>query len=393
MPLFYHSNYHFWGYSDKKYSYKIGIMNRMNKVSAGMRMAMTKAVTHMILTLAVLLLAGCSAIGPPTVARDRFDYVSAISESWKQQMLLNLLKTRYVDAPVFMDVTSVISQYAVEGQVQLGATWAESPLGNFQNVTGSGKYTDRPTITYAPLMGEKFTKSLMTPIPVPGLLFLLQSGYPADFVFRVCVHTVNGIENRYGAALSARAADPKFHELIDTLRRIQNAGGLGIRVKSMDKKHAMVMFFRPLTDKAIAGDLKKVRQLLRLDSDAREFRVSYGSFAEDDTEIAILSRSMLQIMVNLASYIDVPDSDVAEGRVYSSKFQNTETELAPLIRVQNSTSRPDDAHVSVRYRDRWFWIDDRDFPSKLTFTFIMILSSLTETDPKQSAPIVTVPTN
>ena len=57
------------------------------------------------------LVAGCTAgIGPQTVARDRFDYVSAISDSWKRQTLLNLVKTRYLDAPVFMDVASVINQ-------------------------------------------------------------------------------------------------------------------------------------------------------------------------------------------------------------------------------------------------------------------------------------------
>jgi hypothetical protein len=39
-----------------------------------------------------------------TVARDRFDYITAISDSWKSQMLLNLVKIRYGDAPVFLDV-------------------------------------------------------------------------------------------------------------------------------------------------------------------------------------------------------------------------------------------------------------------------------------------------
>jgi hypothetical protein len=33
-------------------------------------------------------LSGCASVGPVTVARDRFDYISAISESWKSQMLL-----------------------------------------------------------------------------------------------------------------------------------------------------------------------------------------------------------------------------------------------------------------------------------------------------------------
>lgn len=345
--------------------------------------------------LVALQIAGCAGIGPPTVARDRFDYVSAISESWKQQTLLNLLKTRYADAPVFMDVTSVINQYAIEGEVQLGATWAESPLGDSQNIGGSGKYTDRPTITYSPIMGEKFTKSLMTPIPVTAILFLLQSGYPADYVIRVTVHTINGIDNRFGGSITGRAADQRFKDLIKSFRKIQMAGGMGMRVKPEGDKKAVVMFFRPVTDEAIAGELKKARELLGLDPEAREFRVVYGSFAADDTEIAILSRSMLQIMIDFSSYIDVPQSDVDEGRVYAMKRKSEEQEapLPPLLRVQNSASKPGDAYTAVHYRDRWFWIDDRDYPSKRMFNFLMFLFSLTETGGQQAAPIVTVPTN
>jgi hypothetical protein len=344
------------------------------------------------LILIALQIAGCAGAGPPTVARDRFDYVTAISESWKQQTLLNLIKTRYADAPVFMDVTSVINQYAVEGQISLGANF---DIRNTQSIGGSGKYTDRPTITYAPMMGEKFTKSLMTPIPVPGILFLLQSGYAADYVIRITVQTINGMENSYGGSLSGRSADRQFHQLLTTLRRIQLAGGLGMRVKPMGEKTAIVMFFRPLTDEAIAGELKKARELLGLDADAREFRVVYGSFAADDKEIAILSRSMLQVMIDFASYIDVPESDVAEGRVYASQRESeeTESEFPPLIRVENGAASPDDAYVSVRYRDRWFWIDDRDYPSKRLFYFLMLLFSLTETGGQQAAPIVTVPTS
>ena len=52
-------------------------------------------------SLVIMLLFGiisCASIGLGTVARGRFDYISAISDSWKAQMLLNLVKLRYGDA-------------------------------------------------------------------------------------------------------------------------------------------------------------------------------------------------------------------------------------------------------------------------------------------------------
>lgn len=67
--------------------------------------------------LAVALLTGCASFDPATVACDRFEYTDAISESWKRQMLLNMVKLRYSETPVFLDVASVINQYAIESQI------------------------------------------------------------------------------------------------------------------------------------------------------------------------------------------------------------------------------------------------------------------------------------
>jgi hypothetical protein len=44
-----------------------------------------KRATMAALMLVAAHLSGCAGIGPKTVARDRFDYVEAISESWKQK--------------------------------------------------------------------------------------------------------------------------------------------------------------------------------------------------------------------------------------------------------------------------------------------------------------------
>ena len=345
-----------------------------------------------ILVILMAYLTGCSGIGPKSVSRDRFDYVNAISESWKRQTLLNLLKTRYADAPVFMDVASVINQYAVEGELQLGLTWANPDT---QTLQGTTRYTDRPTITYNPLVGEKFSRSMMTPLPIAGVLFLVQAGYPADYVFRVGVQAINGLKNRTGGTMTGRPADPEFLELLKILRRMQDSGQLGMRIKPLGKEEALVMIFRDPSKDAIEAEFERARQLLGLLKGQVEFRVRYGSLAMDDQEIAILTRSMLQIMIEYASYIEVPASEIAEGRAGAVRQDSADFKknFPPLLRVKNGSSKPDDAYVSARYRNRWFWIADTDFHSKQTFYFLMLLFSLTERGGGQGAPVVTVPTN
>jgi len=103
---------------------------------------------HFSVVLASLVIAGCTNIGPGTVPRDRFDYNTAISDSWKEQTLLNIVKIRYADMPLFVDVASIVSGYTLEGSVQLGGTVSGSSAvqGDFLNLGTQGKYTDRTTI-------------------------------------------------------------------------------------------------------------------------------------------------------------------------------------------------------------------------------------------------------
>jgi hypothetical protein len=64
--------------------------------------------------LIVSATSACSSIGPPTVTRDRSDYGAAIGDSWKQQTLLNIVKLRYGDFPVFMEIAQVIAGYQLQ---------------------------------------------------------------------------------------------------------------------------------------------------------------------------------------------------------------------------------------------------------------------------------------
>lgn len=49
----------------------------------------------LILALCLAGAAGCRSMGPSTVARDRHSYSDSISESWKRQTLMNIIKLRF----------------------------------------------------------------------------------------------------------------------------------------------------------------------------------------------------------------------------------------------------------------------------------------------------------
>jgi hypothetical protein len=124
-----------------------------------------------------LVACGCASVGPKTIPRDQFDYGGALGTSLREQLLMNIVGMRYVDAPVFVNVSSVINQYTLEGEVALGAGANTALTGqNTLTLGGGGRWSDRPTITYTPVAGQKFARSLMTPLPPESLFALIQAG-------------------------------------------------------------------------------------------------------------------------------------------------------------------------------------------------------------------------
>jgi len=187
-----------------------------------------------------LLLAGCTTIGPQSVQRDRFDYNKAISDSWKEQTLLNIVKLRYADMPLFVEVASIVSGYTLESSVSLGAkifdggSPAEFGTTNSASIGGSGKYTDRPTITYSPITGSHFNKTFMTPIPPSAVLFMLQAGWAAELVLPITVEAINGQRAQRSAGLQERGGEESYYRIVELFGVLQRGGAVGMRVEKRD---------------------------------------------------------------------------------------------------------------------------------------------------------------
>jgi len=342
------------------------------------------------------LVSGCSGLGPGFLGQDRIDYNVAISESWKEEMMLNLVKLRYGDAPVFLDVASIISQYQVQGSVNLNGSWFNAPSSVYpaQMIGGIGSYADRPTVTYSPMVGERFARSLMSPVPPGAVISLIQAGYPADLVLRLTVHSINGLENRYGGQARLKRGHPDFYRLIELMRTAQLSGAFGLRTQKINDKLSTLFIIRDTSKPEVSGLSREIRGLLKLNAKIEELSVVYGSVGSNDHEVALLTRSVLDVLVELASYIEVPSRDVAENRVNPTMpaDQHRGQAMPPLIRIYCGPQKPEDAFISVPYHKNWFWIDDKDITSKRMLSFLMFLFTLVESPDKTQAPLLTIPT-
>ncbi|HJU64732.1 MAG TPA: hypothetical protein VJ596_03605, partial [Gemmatimonadaceae bacterium] len=75
------------------------------------------------LLLLLVSTSGCitRSIGPRTIPRTKLDYNEAISRSWDVQLLLNIVRLRYRDNPLFTDVNSVTASYSLNRSAAAGA--------------------------------------------------------------------------------------------------------------------------------------------------------------------------------------------------------------------------------------------------------------------------------
>jgi len=339
----------------------------------------------------VLAAAGCASLGPKVIPQDRVDYREALSVSWKTQTLSNLVRLRFSDPPIFLEVASIVNSYTLQAGANAGASFGKNVNGYSMGV--SGFYSDRPTISYSPLTGDRFTKSVMTPLTPQSILSLVQAGYPVDAILRLCVKSINGISNQSGTFALRRPADPAFVPVLQALRRIQTSGTVGLRIEKKAAEEAAILLVRARGSAELEADRRFVAQTLGLE-EGDEFRLVFGLLPRDKREIAILTRSMLEVMTEIGSGIDVPEKDIEEQRVppppdFGSAPGAT---LPPLLRVRCSAALPDDAYAATQYRGQWFWIDDRDMPSKRLFGFLMMLFSLAETGSNPNLPVLTIPT-
>lgn len=359
--------------------------------------------------LASIVLSACTSMGSRNVPRDRFNYNAAIAQSTNEQMLLNIVRFRYLELPGFLSVNSVITNYSYDGNAGINKTWAD---GNSDLVPdtlrGSANlaYAERPTITYAPLEGQDFARRMLKPIPVEVIFSLSQAGWPMDILLSIALQRINNVENMgFGQVPSPGDLDReqqyaeeerklgRYQRILQLMLFLARAGAIEVQRKEGDKFDTPYLHFARDASPDIQQMTDELKGILGLSPELDTFRITGRMTGRNADEITIQSRSLLAIMSFLSRGIDIPSDDKSNNRVVvlpEATEQKIQSQLP--LRIHSQTARPDDPYVAVRYRDYWFYIDHGDIKSKRTFATMQVLFQLQAPTGGTAAPLLTLPT-
>jgi hypothetical protein len=194
--------------------------------------------------------------------------------------------------------------------------------------------------------------------------------------------------------MNQQQADPGFIRLMTILRKLQKSGALRFRIRETKEKGASnLLFFRKesLTQEEIE-DIQEAKQLLKLAPEEQEYALVFGAAAETNREIAVQTRSLIQIMLEVSAQVDLPKEHIEEGRATKGFAEKTdEKDDIRFMRIHSSKSKSRYAFLEIAYRDHYFWIDDRDIRTKQKFIYLMHLMSLADKGKTQPLPLITIP--
>jgi hypothetical protein len=307
----------------------------------------------------------------------------------------------------------------------------------------------RPTISIQPADDGSAVRRFLTPISADTLAFLVQTSWPVSTVVRLWVERLNGVPNavtasgplREGAAIDyarfLRAAevlqatqDRELAVVRAEERETEKSGplpaaavtasaaveaaknGLEYRPRRDGKTWVLVRKERRLVIEVTPGsedspELTELTRLLNLVPGQRHYDLVTLSGAVPDPqvhptppskELRVTPRSTSQVYYYLANGVEPPPKHLeaglvrlpvdAEGRVFDGREL-----MRGLFAVHACKSHkpPETAFVAVKYRDYWFYIDDRDQDSKTTLALMLQLARLDFNRQRLGGPALTLP--
>lgn len=392
---------------------------------------------------ALLALAGCQQLGPRRLEISNAHYSDAVRVASSEQLLVNLVRLRYRDLPVYLGVSSISTQFEFDAGLDASAG-VDFPGSDTAAIGGGIRYSERPTVSFSIRGGEDFQRRMLRPVPVAALAFLAESGWRADRVLRLLAEEMNGLRNAPSASGPTPADAPEYRDfreaasLLQTLLRDRRArfefeersitksdplpverieglalveavrsgaelraAGEGRGFEIVATERVPVLGFAPGAE--ASPEARRLRELLRLAPDEQRFEfVATESVGLERSEaggglraIAVDMRSLTGTLFYLSQAVEPVPAHAEAGIVTTTRDPSGapfdwSAVLGDLFRVTWSVNEPKGAAVAVRHRDHWFQVVDADTNSKSTFLLLDQLFTLTAGDADASGPVLTL---
>lgn len=287
------------------------------------------------------------------------------------------------------------SQFSLSSNASITATLQDGVKGIF-GLGGSLGMTEKPTVTYSPLQGDKFIQRVLSPLPLQTIALLFHSGWSIERIFRLCFQQLNSQKNAPGASGPTPALSPQYKGFASAVKRLRRLQVLDAINLSYRKNH-----------EGIPQLVLHINEEYRNSKEAAQFatamhvqpgRAQYvltTSYLKND-QIRVVTRSLLGILFYLSQAVEVPQEDIEQGKVTQTKtpagksFDWKEV-TGDLLRIRSLTEDQEASSMAIFYRETWFYIDDSDLSSKSTFSLLAQIFSLQAGNIKDNAPLLTLP--
>jgi hypothetical protein len=345
-----------------------------------------------------LPLAGCQILGPAALSAGRGAYNDAIARTSSEQTLGLIVRLRYSDPIGLLAVSGVTAslKFSTQAKGEAGFGSPASYAGALVPFSAGVTYEDGPLISYTPVDAQAFLREWLAPVTLEMVALAMQ-GAPAQdalMLLLVLVERMNGLRSGVGATVEERTA---FRRVVTLLAQFREFGmALWAQESGATGRYELILsHYAP-------GRIAEVEEFLRLlelrGDPAQEstirIPVVLGVRDGNFDGLAVQTRSVAEIMVNVAASIEVPGEHVNEGLVEARSVPTEPSGTpGPILRIHSSRSAPRQANVAVQHRGWWYYVDDADLATKRTFLQIQMLfmTRLSEATRGAQTPLLTIP--
>lgn len=380
------------------------------------------------------LCCGCG-LGPRALERTHGRYNDAIRLVEEEQTLANIVRVRYDESPLVLNVNSVTTQFDFAAAAEARPFFSTEATGNlfrsFSTILpfAQAQTSSRPTFSFDPADDGTAVRQFLTPINTDTLVYLLRNEPRIDVVLRLWVERINGIPND--------ATGPTFRRIVELFQSARGQDLLSIQSEKRDEAVSGALPASAITAAALVeaaragmryapvGDGKtwvltrsidglavqvmpggelspewtELRHLLGLKPGLARYNLRFIQRALPDPTatavgdtIHLTVRSTSRLYRYLSAGVEVPPEHLAGGVARPRPDEEGQTGDLFAVHCCTGPKPPRNAFIAIPYRGRWYYLDDRDGESKATLATVMQLSRLDfKSQTPRPGPALTLP--